>query len=689
MHNKTTAAIVWAIGLLFLIFYPFPVVADNNITTLVSDTTGITLDEIEITSQTRTPLRRGGSVELSQSDLTEGVHLLGVADALNRLKTTGGVSSISSYGSGIIVDGFDPSQTLFRINGTPVFYPYRFGGMFSNFNTSHFNKIDFERGFHGASMPSRLGAKVDFQTSVYIPDSPSATIDAGMISSSAALKVPFKEIGYVSAAGRISYIDELYGWLYKNSMDLKYRFYDLNFSSLFKLGERDILTLDGFLSSDNLKYNDSDYAMDNILLWRNQLLSQQWRHQGRMSHVQRIFYSGFSNKFDIRMPQMTISIPTFVRNIGIAGEFEQWLRESTIKLNYGYEGNLYFSQYNKTTVDGFGRISQQKGVTGNAKPWEVRVYGDMMFPLGDDLRLYAGFSTSYYRNGSTYHSVSLDPRLTLNIPVGNGSFSFHLGRYSQTLHNVGFSQIGLASDFWIPANREIPIQSQVSLEGDYTGLLRGALYYSINIYGRRMIAQPEYEGTIIHLLDNNYDPHDYINVYNGYNYGVNFNLKKTEGKITGEIGMGYGRAIRNNSVNRKFINGRTDPGFSLNLQIGYRPDRHWVLGAQFKFSQGRRYTPVAALYMIGENILTEYGEPNSRRFPPVHQLDLSAGWGTISKVGKVILNHFINLSIINAYGRNNTEIMSYYFDYEKGVVKLKKVYSLYKFLPSLSYTLKF
>lgn len=55
------------------------------------------------------------------------------------------MTSLSDMGSGLSVDGADFSQTSFEIDGVPVYFPYRLGGVFSAFNTWHFQRVSFER----------------------------------------------------------------------------------------------------------------------------------------------------------------------------------------------------------------------------------------------------------------------------------------------------------------------------------------------------------------------------------------------------------------------------------------------------------------------------------------------------------------------------------------------------------------
>ena len=99
-------------------------------------------------------------------------------------------------------------------------------------------------------------------------------------------------------------------------------------------------------------------------------------------------------------------------------------------------------------------------------------------------------------------------------------------------------------------------------------------------------------------------------------------------------------------------------------------------------------TPVTALYIIGENVISEYGERNSRCMPPYHRLDLSASWSFTIKQWPGIDNMLV-LSVINAYGHNNVSIVTFGYDTDENVFARREASSLYKFMPSIAYVMRF
>lgn len=652
------------------------------------DSLSIQLEEIEIRATRAIPLSKGGNIQYDPDDFYGSIRLMGEADIVNHLKHLPGSFSRGDFGTGVMIDGANPTQMVYRIDKVPIFFPYRFGGVFSTFNTPFYSRIDFERGFHKGEMPSRVGSKVDLHTIKHSPAF-SGTANIGLLSSSFSISVPIGERFLINMGARISYVDELYGPLLKKDMDIRYRFHDINLNAIYNIDGKNSLSLNLFQSYDKLRYADDKYLTRDHMAWENRLISLSWGRKGNINIENRVYYSAFSNKFDLLMSNLTLEMPSSLSMVGASGEISRIEISNHSLLSAGYELNLYRNSPQDMYIDGYGNEKEANRMP-TAHPLEARIYGDVRIPMTHFLNLYAGLSVGYYSNTSKYHSFSIDPRVTLNIPVRPGSINLHVGTYSQYLHQVGFSEAGLASDFMVAAGTDLPRQNSISFEADYSCIFPYGLYFSINAYYRVINHEPEYEGSFLNVIDKDYNIYSHIYSCNGFNTGINLQLRKAIGKFRGDLGIGYGVARRKDPNYMKYIRGRSEPGFSLNTGLTYEPNLHWEFNANFRYNTGRPYTPVTAIYMISGNVMTEYGVPNSSTFPSWQQLDLGVTWKLFSgKNNRLPLTHLINFSVINAYGHHNVEMMTYTYNPESNIFHLKKIYSLYRFLPSISYTIKF
>ncbi len=622
-----------------------------------------------------------GRLRVSTSGLQRQMRRFGEADVVERLKQEPGIGSMGDFGSGLAVDGAEPSQTVYRLANVPVFFPYRFGGIFSVFNSAHFAAADFERGIHSSSMPSRLGARLDFRPYERVDDL-AATVNVGILGSGLTLRA--KAFDRVSAvvSGRVSYIDELYGPLLEgNESNIRYRFSDFNVTLGYRVDSINALSVNGFVSGDRLGYDDRHYAMDMVMHWRNLVFSAEWSRRGRTAAMKhRAFYTGFTNRLSADMPQLSVALPAAIGAVGLSGEIDFG------RVHCGYELQFYEASEPEVDMSGYGDLNSGPGGRHAARfrPFETRIYCDYDIPLTGAFTLTAGLSAGYYMNGR-YRTVAPDPRVTLTHRRGGQTISLHAGVYHQYLHQAGFSEVGLASDFWICATRKTPAQSAAGFTVEYAREVMAGLTFSASAYWRRMRRQAEYDGILLDLVDQDYDVGSHILQASGHNWGADMALRFSAASFSGLASVGYGGTLRHFPDCRDALPARTDPGWSVKVNAEWNIDRNWSVGGNFAFNTGRRYTPTRSIYLIADNLICDYGPRNSATMPAYHRLDLSASY--ILSRGR--FRHIFNCSLINAYGHRNVEMQTFVINTDNGAYRLRRIYSMYRFLPSLSYTLKF
>lgn len=648
----------------------------------------VSLQEVEVVAPSvrTTRVSDGGKVVVDASLIGRTLRTLGEADAAGYLKLLPGVSGGSDYGSGLSVQGGDYSHTLFRINGAPVFFPYHFGGIFSVVSPSHFPIVKFEKAIHDRSVPGRLGGIVDMSTRRGKLEHVDGSVNVGVISSGLSLGVPVSRTFDVTASARISYIDQLYGNLLKGkSSQINYNLYDIDVTAVWTPGERDRVTADFFYNSDRLHIVDDDYALGTFMKWNNTVGSVSWERRlswGKMRTS--AYYSGFSNTLSMIMPQLGLKMPSEIRQVSVNGMFDVNISDGW-RLNAGYDVMLNYLRPQWAEIQ--DENSEVK-IPGMESAQEYAVYGELYHSLTPFLELSAGVRVTGYCH-SDYRKLLADPSLTVYLRKHWGTMAFQLAGYTQTLHQVGFSEIGLSSNFWIGSDNEIPVQRAYSAAFNYTkSFLDDSFTVSADIYYKRLSGCSEYDGYILGLLDSHYVSRDNIVSGKGYNYGADILLTKNFGKVTGSVGYAYGIARRRFDGTDCWVTSSSELLHSVNLFARYAINGNWTLSAVFTYNSGRPVTPIKAIYMVGENVFMDYGRRNSGNLPAYHRLDLSATYAFRSERW-LKLRHYVNVSLLNAYGHRNIDVVSYNYDAEKNVFKRKEVTSLYRFMPSLSYTVEF
>lgn len=627
-----------------------------------------------------------GLIKFNSAAVLQGSHILGEADIINAIKRSGNVSTIGDYGTGLSINGADPSQTIFLIDDVPLFFPYRFGGLFSVFQTPHFAGAIFERGIHDASFPNALGEKVNFQTRRNIPEKIRAYANVGFISSSLSLGIPAGRKFTLNIGGRISYINELYSKLFAGkTSQIMYNFYDTNVSAVYRPDESNTISIDAYYGADKLGYDDTNFTLDVNVLWKNLMTAAHWRiDKENFSAHNRIFYTAFNNRFNIGLNNLGLKLPSTISQGALAGEFNVYKPE----IDAGYEMAYYSIKPQHINLQSESETTSS-GPKIHQEAWLARLFIDKNFNPGKFFSVKAGLSGSVWRTKSSYTSASINPRVSLKAEVGKSTFNLHAGIYSQDIHQVGLSDIGLASNFFIGSDSIIPTQRALSTT--LTWEWKPIKGYSIMIepYYKLVKNQTEYQGQVLDMYDSMYSPEDHILVNRGHNMGINAAVYKTSGAITGSAAYSFGTTTRYSheyTYNYRSIN---DPGHHFNLNADYSQTRKWTFSGSFMLSSGRVYTPIEVIYVIGKNLISEFGKRNSARFPLYHRLDLSATYSFQAQISRQKFSNHINLSIINAYGQKNVELQYFDINIETGDIYLRRVYSLFRFMPSISYSVEF
>ncbi len=666
-----------------------------------NDSIATILPEIEIFEQGKSQFKRNedGSVEMNASEINKLSRSFGEADMLGQIRQLSNVNTSSDYSSGMVIDGNDPTQIQYFISSAPVIYPYRFGGIFSTFNTSHFSKMTFRRQAEADALP-RLGSSFVFSPDNYYKKGVKGIVNVGMLASSATIKAGVADKLSIILSGRISYIDQLYSKLLKfQSSALTYQFFDINAGLNYKITAKDIISADFFTTNDKLRYDDSNYNMNTAINWRNTVFNLKYIHDFPLKISAAVYYSGFSNVLNLGMSQIALHAPTSFKSIGVRFKIG---KERLSKVIDAWEAGLYttFDKGEPQSAELLISDSSSGNIENKSYPLTQKIVTSSIFGMSNfrlvpgKLNLKTEASIGIYNcktlTKSDYNSIFVSPRLSLNFKIPEGHINFGTSWLTQPIHQVGFSELGLASNFWIGACHEAPMQKSFGFNSSFKRRLPFLnLDLEISAYWKWVENQPEYSGQIIEVIELNYNPFSKLIISDGYNYGFGITLSKNIGFITGEINYSFGDGKRHiKSKPKDTWNALMAEGHNFKAGLTWHEGKHWEVYASFRLSSGRRYTPVASLYAIGGNIAMEYGKRNSARLPLYQRLDLG-GTYYFTSGKKHPLKHLINLSLINAYGHKNVEMQYFILSSADGSYHLKKSYSLYRFLPSLSYSIEF
>ena len=92
----------------------------------------------------------------------------------------------------------------------------------------------------------------------------------------------------------------------------------------------------------------------------------------------------------------------------------------------------------------------------------AKLWGEAVYSPRWRWRLTAGAEVTGYAGMDGYRAFDVDPRISATFRWRKGNVTTHFGRYHQHLHQVGFSEMGMSSNFKLPAGRRAPVQQSLN-----------------------------------------------------------------------------------------------------------------------------------------------------------------------------------------------------------------------------------
>lgn len=641
------------------------------------------LEEVVVRDRTPSHAARidsSGTVSLSTAALRHGQRMLGEADALHALTSMPGYATTGDYASGVSVGSDDHSTVLYTIDGAEIFHPFHFGGMFSGFNSSHLTTVSIDRIHSDTGTPMRIGAHIRGRSSDHVPSIANGIVNIGMLATGVSLAVPVHGSTALRLSGRTSHINSIYGSLLDHdNTSIRYAFEDANLTLLHQVDSLTYIKISAYLNSDRLRYIDSPMSMDTRLCWGNVAAAASWRHRGAsVLWHQDLTYSQYTSELHTGVASVMVKLTSGIRQIAATATAE--FPAHSADFAYRVEHTRFCPQ--QPSFSGTGHVA---ATVASLDSWLGVLYGSKRWRLGA-LMLSARADVAAYRScGSSRYA--LDPSVALS-GTSHGTWTIRAGHYTQFMHQVGFADIGFAADFRLPSARRLCPQRAFGLDLAYHIMPLPCLDVTVNAFAKRVLHSPQYMGGILDILADSYDPFVAVMLTDGYNTGIDALVSFSAGTVSGWAG--YGVAVCRRKAGERWTSSANEPLHSLKTMVECSVSPSLKLSASFILASGRPYTPVAAIYIIGGNVITEYGLLNSARLPAYHRLDLSATY-TFPEIhiGNAAIRNYANLSMVNTYGHKNVEMQHFSYNEANHTIYMRRICSLYRFLPSISYTIEF
>jgi hypothetical protein len=705
---------------------------------------GQTLSEVVVSStkaNQRIVSTEMSTEKLTAKDIKQIPMVLGEADVIKSIQLLPGVSAPNEGSGGFNVRGGSADQNLILLDEAIVYNPSHLFGFFSVFNADALKDATIYKGGIPSKYGGRLSSVLDIRMREGSNKKFSATGGIGLLSSRVTLETPLGKVhenganGSMLISGRRSYADIFLPLFPDTTINRnKLYFYDLNFRSNYRLSTNDRVFLSGYFGRDRI---DVPNGFGNS--WGNITGTLRWNHlfSSKLFMNVSAIYSNYD--YEIKFyPGNSFKWQSSLSNLNFKADFDYYANEKH-NIKFGL-GSIYYT-FNPGNVTPFGSKSSVVA-TNNPLKYALENYTY----LQDDYKITSNLSIMYglrisnfaqlanepipvynsdqpvvfnptinnYQNGTVKsynkyqkntflnNSYGVEPRINVNYQLSeSASLKAGYNRMFQYIHLLSTATSPTPLDIYTPSSSFIKPQISDQIATGYFKNIKDNKYeISVEGYYKWMQNQFDFIDGASPLLNNS--PETILLNGSARSYGLEFMVKKGEGRFTGWIsytlskaerktpGINGGRGINNGD----YYATNYDKPHNLAVTANYKLSEKWSFSANFIFQSGRPITYPESKYTFNGLSIPEYSERNAHRLPAYNRLDVSA---TLKgKETKKWKSQWV-FGIYNIYNRQNAANITFREsviinnnNYEVGT-GINKAYKLTYFgiAPSVSYEFKF
>jgi TonB dependent receptor/CarboxypepD_reg-like domain/TonB-dependent Receptor Plug Domain len=700
------------------------------------------LDEVKVFGNSPEQQKVSENVQMSQvsipvQQIKEIPAFMGEKDVLKVLQLMPGVQKGSEGNVGIYVRGGGADQNLLILDDAPVYNAYHLFGFFSVFNGDALKSVEMTKGGFPARYGGRLSSVIEMQMKDGNKEKLQVEGGIGLISSRLVVQAPITKNRKSSflISGRRTYAD-IPATLFIPAQNAGsfYYFYDLNAKVNYDFGNKDRLFLSGYFGRDKGAVADvqGNRTINAGLNWGNATGTFRWNHifnEKLFSNVS-LIHSSYQFSTTIDNKSATISNNTYVYNLnysssitdyGVKADFD-FFPNSHHSIKFGGQVTAHRFVPNALVVtDAAADTIRESSTLIDAT--ESGVYVEDTYKPVSNLRINLGLRySSFVSNTANYSNP--EPRISIALTLPKDfAIKASYATMNQYIHLLSNSGAGLPTDLWVPSTGTVkPQRSQqiafgiakdltdkglaITLEGYYKKMdniisyKEGSTFATLSVDGPQALARSQVN--IVPFEDK-------ITAGQGWSKGVELLIQKKSGKLTGWIGYTLSSTehqFDELNFGNKFY-AKYDRRHDASIVAIYHLKPKITLSATWVYGTGNAITLPDATYRSGYKIagvdqagvaainyrgefreLPDYGERNAFRAAAYHRMDVGI------QFHKQMKRHerTWEFSIYNLYNRRNPYFYDFKSQYDQGTgitTKTLAQYSIFTFLPSVSYSFKF
>jgi len=669
------------------------------------------------------------TIKLNNKIIKELPMFLGEKDIIKSVTLLPGVQSTGEFGTGFFVRGGSADQNLILVEDVPLFNSSHMFGLSSAINSDGVSNVTLLK----AGIPSKYGERVSSVLDIRLGNNVENVAvkgGLGLLNSRLNLEIPlFNNRINVLIGARSSYSN----WLLHTMPDADLKkssasFYDINTLIKFKINEKNDLSLFGYFSNDEFSFSkNSPYHYDNLLasakyshIYNEKLNSTLSFGKSR--------YRNDINQLDSLKPKDAYKINSSINYYDAKLNFT-WIPADKHLFDFGINSILY--QLQPGILSPLGSSSNVLTLkTLQEKALESAIYISDNINFSPKMSAEIGLRWTQYaylgpnnvlifKNNAPRTSVniidtlsynnnkvikwysSLEPRISFRYSLDNfSSLKLSYNRISQFINLISNTAVMSPTDVYKLSSPNVkPLICNQYAFGYFRNFDENTYETSVELYYKKLKNIVEYRDGAKILLNNTLET-DLLNA-SGYNYGIEFYLKKNTGRLTGWTSYTYSRSMRHTSstYTEDKINGNRyypstfDKPHNLVINATMHLTRRWRLAGTFNYSTGKPITLPELKYDFGGRQYVYYSDRNKYRLPDYHRLDIAITYDETLKL-KQFWKGSWTFSIINLYGQKNPYSVFYKSSsqlesqfYQK--FNLYKMYIIERPIPTFTYNFTF
>lgn len=668
----------------------------------------IQLDEVVVTTKRADANVTDPQVGVTQMEiqqLNKLPVLMGERDVIKSLELTPGVKSAGEGSTGFFVRGGTSDQNLILLDNVSVYNASHLMGFFSTFNSDVLRDVALYKGPVPAQYGERLSAILDVQQRNGDMQDYIVSGGIGLIASKINIEGPIQKgkSSFLFGARR-TYADAVArGLNISDAKDAYLYFYDLNMKLNFVLSDKDQLSVSGYLGDDKMVLRN--FAN---MSWGNAFLNGKWtRTMGRWLSTAALTYNQYNYGYEVDMG-MYLDGHGKIEDYGFKQEFHyddghksSWRMGLQSTYHDLSPGKFKYYSDEKNEVNLLHRYSLESGL-----------YASNQLKLTDRLEVLYGLRLSSFSalGKGEYYTLNEDKQVTDSIWYGSGkvvktywnleprvsavykidpvsSVKASYARTTQNMHLLMYTAQGTPFDRWTSSSNNIKPQiSDLFTLGYFRNFTDNQYELSAEVYYKDMRNQIDYKD---HAEFKDYDVVETeILTGKGRAYGLELMFKKRTGRLNGWVSYTLSKSEKKiNGINEnQWYNAYQDRTHDISVVGIYELSPKWTLSAAWVYYTGNAITYPSGKYQIDGKDVMYYAERNGYRAPAYHRLDLGAT-RQLKKTAKY--ESELAFSLYNAYGRRNAYMIEFRTnDDDPGRTSAYR-YSLFTYVPSISWNFKF